>query len=234
MTMCSCCCKQSNDSHIPFKRCGACKLRTYCGKECQKIDWNANLGNHKGCCGSLVHKNPSHRPWCAYLDRDPELDRDCLVSTGGIKSHPRELITTGMNTCIFVVVKTTDEVIGWHASLESITPEIRMKLSSISKSEFVSGFIIPGEDRTARTLDLKLTCRTMQLLPINDPTYSRRRILGFLQEFEYYESLQVMPPIESYKDFVVFDMCHKRPYSFSDVAQFDRGCAYDAGVEAPR
>ena len=68
---------------FPFKRCGVCKLRTYCGKECQKIDWNANLGNHKGCCGSLVHKNPSHRPWCAYLDRDPELDRDCLVSTGG-------------------------------------------------------------------------------------------------------------------------------------------------------
>ena len=74
----------------------------------------------------------------------------------------------------------------------------------------------------------------MQLLPINDPTYSRRRILGFLQEFEYYESLQVMPPIESYKDFVVFDMCHKRPYSFSDVAQFDRGCVYDTGVEALR
>jgi len=98
-------------------------------------------------------------------------------------------------------------------------------------SEFVSGFIIPGEDRTAGTLDLKPTCRTMRVMPFTDPTRSRRMIVEFLKTFEWYERLEVMPPVESYKDFVVFDMVHKRPYSFSDVARFDQGCVFDGDVD---
>lgn len=156
------------------------------------------------------------------------------MGTNEIKSNPREVITTGMNTCMFILVKTTCEVIGWHASLESNQSLVRKKLNSIFKSEFVSGFIIPGEDRKEGTLDLKPTCRTLMAMPWTDPTHSRRFILDLLKGFEFYESLQVMPPVNSYKDFVVFDMCHKRPYSFSDVAQFDQGCTFDAGVDAGR
>jgi hypothetical protein len=153
------------------------------------------------------------------------------VNTNMIKSNPREVITTAMNTCIFVVVKTTREVVGWRASMESNFASIRKKLKSIGMSEFVSGFIIPGEDREAGTLDLQPTCRTMRVFPETDPTKSRRCILDFLKSFEWYEKMETMPPIDSYKDFVVFDKFHTRPYTFSDVKQFDEGCTYDAGVD---
>lgn len=111
---------------------------------------------------------------------------------------------------------------------------VRKKLQSVSMSDFVSGFIVPGEDRQVGTLDLKPTCRTMQLMPMTDPSRSRRRIQEFLNEFEWYKSLEVLPPVESYKDFVVFDMVHKRPFSFSDVAQFDQGCRFDGAVDLPQ
>ena len=226
--MCSLCTKSEKAAVTPFKKCGACKKRTYCSKKCQILDWKH--ANHKHFCGILLHSNPTHQPFCAYLDRNPELDNYCFVETNKIKSNPREVITTGMNTCLFVVVKTTNEVIGWHASLESNLSPVRKKLKAISKSEFLSGFIIPGEDREAGTLDLKPTSRQMQLIPFTDPTNSRRILLDFLKKFEWYAHLEVMPPVKSYKDFVVFDMVHKKPYAFSDVAQFDEGCTFDAGV----
>jgi hypothetical protein len=151
-----------------------------------------------------------------------------MVGTGQILSHPREVMTTGMNTCMFVVIQTTRECIGWHASLGSIgQTAIRTKLGSITKADFVSGYIIPGEDRQEGSLDLKPNCRTMQDMPWTDPTHSRRRILGFLDNFIFSESLQVLPPVQSYKDFVVFDTSHRRPYAFQDVALFDQGCVYD-------
>mmetsp|Transcript_25342 Transcript_25342/g.31170 ORF Transcript_25342/g.31170 Transcript_25342/m.31170 type:complete len:249 (-) Transcript_25342:324-1070(-) len=234
LPMCTFCTKRPEDAATPFKRCGACKSRTYCDKKCQKLDWKTTLGNHKGCCGISIHKNPSHQPWCSYLDRNPELDEFSTVPTGEVLSHPDKLITTGMNTCFFVVVKTTSAIIGWHASVSSISSNrLREKLQSISKSDFISGFIIPGEDREPETLNLKSTCRTMTVAPFTDPSLSRRRILGFLQQFEYYDSMQVMPSVKSYKDFVVFDMFHRQPYAFSDVARFDRGCTYDGAVDAP-
>jgi hypothetical protein len=233
LPMCSLCTKPGGAAKTPFKKCGTCKARTYCDRKCQIIDWKH--GNHKGCRGTtkeMIHKNPSHQPWCAYLDRDPELDEGCIVGTNEIKSNPREVITVGMNTCIFVVVKTTREVVGWHASMKSNLAFVRKKLKAVSASEFVSGFIIPGEDRKEGTLDLKPTCRTILQMPWTDPTHSRRVILEFLKTFEWYQSLEVMPPIKSYKDFVVFDMVHERPYTFSDVAQFDQGCSFDGAVDS--
>eukprot|EP00923_Selenidium_pygospionis_P023047 GHVN01039976.1.p1 GENE.GHVN01039976.1~~GHVN01039976.1.p1 ORF type:complete len:268 (-),score=25.54 GHVN01039976.1:73-876(-) len=233
LPMCSLCTKHPSEI-LParFKCCAKCKTRTYCNKICQTIDWK--LGKHKGCCRSENHQNPSHQKWCAYLDRNPEIDESCAVQTRQIKSHPREVMTTGMNTCMFVVVKTTTEVIGWHASVQSNESCVRNKLKSVSKENFISGFIVPGEDREPVTMDLKFSCRTMQTCPWKDPTESRRIVLGILRDFQFYENLEVMPPVKSYKDFVVFDMCHKRPYSFSDVSQFDQGCTYDGAVDAPR
>jgi len=178
----------------------------------------------------------THQPCCAYLDRNPELDADCVVETNSFKSNPRELITTGMNTCMFVTVKTSSEIIGWHTSVDSFGPRqeaIRRKLDSITKDEFVSAFLVPGEDREEGSLVLKPTCRTMRAMPWTDPSRSRDLILDFLKVFHWYENMQIMSPVESYKDFVVFDMAHKRPYTFSDPELFNQGCSFDGVVDDP-
>jgi hypothetical protein len=150
---------------------------------------------------------------------------------GKVETNPRELITTGMNTCIFVVIKTRTEMICWHASIDrSMSPALSL-FRSVRKEDFVSGFIVPGEDRIEGTMDLKSTCRTMRAFPWTDPTHSRTMIFNALREFEWFDDLEVLAPVESYKDFVVFDMVHKRPYSFSNTQRFDQGCAFDASVD---
>lgn len=241
LPMCSLCARpppQSSTNQQPatFKRCAKCKLRTYCNKKCQILDWK--MGGHKKFCqptsGVNAHVNSfTHQPWCAYLDRDPEIDNNCLVETGQIKTNPRELITTGMNTCIFVVIKTnTVGMIGWHASIDSGMGEARSLLLSVRKEDFVSGFIVPGEDRIEGTLDLKPTCRTMKAMPWTDPARSRRAIFNLLRECTWFDCLEILPPVNSYKDFVVFDMVHKRPYTFSNTQMFDQGCSFDGNVDS--
>jgi len=244
LPMCSLCAKPApatTSAAEPLKRCAACRTRTYCNKKCQTVDWK--LGGHKKHCGRCgdggggQHKNAAtHRPWCAYLDRDPELSADCMVETNSIASNPRELITTGMNTCMFVVVKTTTGIVGWHASMESVKLKqqaVRRRFRAVTKETFVSGFIVPGEDRVEGTLELKPTCRTMVAMPWTDPVRSRDLILDLLKEFEWYDDLTVLPPVDSYKDFVVFDMAHRRPYAFSNPSLFAEGCSFDAAVDLP-
>ena len=227
LPMCSLCTRPSTASK-PFSRCGNCKARTYCDKKCQIIDWK--VGKHKKFCKKDVseHVNSStHEPWCAYLDRDPEIDETCLVETGGVQTHPRELITTRMNTCIFVVIKTKTQMIGWHASANKPAGPAESLFQSVKKEDFVSGFIIPGEDRIEGTLNLKPTCRTMRELPWTDPEVSRRRIFSVLRRFAWFDKLEILAPVNIYKDFVVFDMVHRRPFTYSNTELFDQGCAFD-------
>lgn len=193
------------------------------------LDWK--LGKHKKHCNADHVNEHLHQPWCAYLDRDPEIDSTCLVEIGNIKEHPNELITTGMNTCIFVVVKTASKLVGWHASIDRDMSRARAMLLSIPDKDVLSAFVVPGEDRIPGTLDLKPTCRTIQMLPWTDPTRSRKVIFGILEEAEWFHRLEVLDPVSSYKDFVVFDMVHKRPYSFSNPRRFDEGCVFDANVD---
>ena len=114
LPICSCCTRSPPHSK-PFRRCGGCKVRTYCERKCQVLDWK--FCNHKSFCkksGDEHVNSNTHQPRCAYLDRDPEIEDTCMVETGRVKTNPRELITTGMNTCIFVVIKTKTQMIGWH------------------------------------------------------------------------------------------------------------------------
>lgn len=97
----------------------------------------------------------------------------------------------------------------------------------------MSVFLVPGEDREAKSLALKSTCRTMRQMPWTDPSASRDLVMGFLKEFDWFEKLQIMPPVQSYKEFVVFDMAHHRPYTFSDPSMFDEGCTFDGAVDSP-
>jgi hypothetical protein len=152
---------------------------------------------------------------------------------GNVKTNPSELITTGLNTCIFVVIKTRTQMIGWHASIDSGMSAARSLFSSVPKDDFVSGFIIPEEDRIEGSLNLKPSCRTMKVMPWTDPTRSKTEILTLLQKFDWYESLEILAPVQSYKDFIVFDMVHERPYVFSNTHLFDQGCTFDANIDLP-
>ena len=117
---------------------------------------------------------------------------------------------------------------GWRGASANSPREPAQKLFRlVGEEDFVSGFIIPGEDRIEGTLDLKPSCRTMQVLPWTDPTHSRRRIFSVLKEFVWFEKLEILAPVKSYKDFVVFDMAHLRPFTYSNSQLFDEGCAYD-------
>ena len=242
LPMCSLCGTTTPPTTVGFQKCGACKNRYYCGKKCQVQDWKE--GGHKGLCGQTVQspgRSSSHHPWCDYLHRNPLVDDTNLVVTANFNSSFERLVTTGMNSCMFIVVKTTTCIIGWHASILNFPGgsqqeqlfSIRKMFRNISMSDFVSGFVIPGEDRQEGSLDLKPTCRTMTEMPWTDPTKSRRLIMGFLDAFEWSNRMQFLPPVQSYKDFVVCDNLHKKPYTFSDVKMFDQGCDFDAGVDDP-
>jgi hypothetical protein len=72
----------------------------------------------------------------------------------------------------------------------------------------------------------------MRVMPWTDPTRSKTEILAVLQEFDWYDRLEILTPVQKkYKDFAVFDMAHRRPYVFSDTHLFDQGCTFDANVD---
>ena len=105
LPMCSCCTRSPPHSK-PFRRCGGCKVRTYCERKCQLLDWK--FCYHRSFCkksGDEHVNSNTHQPRCAYLDHDPEIEDTCMVETGRVKTNPRELITTRLNACIFVVLK---------------------------------------------------------------------------------------------------------------------------------
>ena len=225
LPMCSSCGRPTPESK-PFRLCRDCNLRSYCNKKCQNFDWK--MGKHKKCCQKGGYVNcTTHQPWCVYLNQDPKIDKACLVTTGNVNTNVRELVTTGMNTCIFVVIKTKTQMIGWHASADSPARPAQDLFRLVREEDFVSGYIIPGEDRIEGSLNLKPTCRTMQAMPWTDPTKSRTRIFSVLREFVWFDKLEILAPVKSYKDFVVFDMVHRRPFTYSNTELFDGGCTFD-------
>src|SRR6056300_1351724 len=131
-----------------------------------------------------------------------------------------------MNTCIFVVIKTKTQMMGWHASANKPARPAEILFQSVREEDIVSGFIIPGEDRIEGTLNLKPTCRTMRVFPWTDPEQSRRQIFSVLRRFAWFDKLEILAPVKSYKDFVVFDMVHRRPFTYSNTELFDQGCAF--------
>jgi hypothetical protein len=134
-----------------------------------------------------------------------------------------------MNTCMLVVVKTANAgLIGWHASVQYDTggvfshklARIKKAFDSIKMEDLISGFIVPGDEREANTLDLKRTCKSMRARPWGDNTKSRKFIMSFLNTCVWGSCLEIMEPVESYRDFVVFDTLHTKPFVYSDFSIF--------------
>ena len=194
LRVCSLCCSTTPPPG-GFLRCGACKSRLYCNKGCQLQDWKK--GGHKKACGKPAERGASHAVECPYSHRNPNVTEENLVETGTIKmvkGKHCQLVTTGLNTCIFVVVKTSVGIIGWHAtsqsSLRSSISAVRRTFEEqVSLKNFVCGFVIPGVDRD-ENLDLKPDCRTMRVMS-PDPTESKLFILGVLEDFWWANRLEV-------------------------------------------
>jgi hypothetical protein len=226
-----------------FKACGSCKSHKYCDRECQLFDWK-HFG-HNSTCGKPMGITAQHKPSCTYSHRNPQVGQQTLVQTSHVQVHPSQLVTTGLNTCIYVVVKTRRSIIGWHASSENVLGDnmgtVRAAFQKVNSSQggvgrfdrsgFVRGFIVPGVDRDDN-LDLRLDCRSMLMHPWIDPTQSRRFVRGVLAEFDWGNKLEILASPQSYKDFVVCDAAHAEPYTFSDVAMFDDNCTYDGETAA--
>lgn len=195
LRVCSLCCSTTPPPGGGFLRCGACKSRLYCNKECQLQDWKK--GGHKKACGKPAERGASHAVECPYSHRNPDVTEMNLVETGTIKmvkGKDCQLVTTGLNTCIFVVVKTSLGIIGWHATSQS---SLRSSISTVRRAfkelvsfeNFACGFIIPGVDRD-ENLDLKPDCRTMRVMG-PDPRESKLFILGVLADFWWADRLEV-------------------------------------------
>lgn len=150
-SMCSWCGLTTPPNKVGFMKCGGCLERSYSGKSCQVSDWNIKRGaggDHRRFCKStaaayasaVVPTTPRngqvHRPGCMYRHRNPLFGDEPLVKFGkGTRTHPTQLVCTGMNICMLVVVKTANAgLIGWHASVQYDTGGVfSHKLARIKK-----------------------------------------------------------------------------------------------------
>jgi hypothetical protein len=178
-----------------------------------------------------------HLPACAYSYKNPEVVEEKIAYSRQllIADSRSYVLTTGLNTCMFVVVQTQGPTLAWHAKPchPKDTISIRSEFQKVGSTygRFIRGFIIPGVDRDSN-LNLKPTCRTMREFgEFIDPTESKKFILGLLSRFEWASQLVTVRPPNHYKDFVVVDPNHDMPFAFSDIALFNKGCVFDAEVD---
>ena len=153
------------------------------------------------------------------------------VETGNIQMNSKRIITTGLNTCIYIVIKTKFAVIGWHFSRDNMSGKNMERIVTIFnniKDSFVSGYIIPGEDRQ-RDLTLHKDSRTMKTFPNLDPAESRDFLVSIISKYPWYQKLNQLNRIKNYKQFVIFEKSKELPYIIDDSKLFDSGCNYDAG-----
>ena len=242
--------------------CAGCRCRRYCSKACQKADWKG--GGHKQRCPRLAtdaseggaHDNScifAVKPWTgdklvescidaahqlyasATAFEQKRLTTPCVnVQTGCITISNDRIFTCGLNTCVFVAIRTQrGQLIGWHASSQNMVPgdeamaEVDWLFASIKRNKDVERcFIVPGVDRAA-DMTLKPDCRQMREIPGTEPRESWTFYSGVLQRYNLLQHAEFLPPPGSYKDFIVFDRTHETPYTVHDPAAFDRNCGYD-------
>ena len=76
-------------------------------------------GGHKAVCGN-IQTLQQHKPDCAYANKNPAVVDEKLAETGQllIVDARSYVLTTGLNTCICVVVQTEGPTLAWHAKHE--------------------------------------------------------------------------------------------------------------------
>jgi len=149
---------------------------------------------------------------------------------GNIQIHKKEIWTTGLNTCIFLCIKTKKCYIGWHFNYCNTRGvnmnRIKFILDSIKKNEFIEGYIIPGEDRN-KDLSLKPNCKTMKMNKQTNPFESRNYFLYILKKYKWYKKISHKNPVKSYKHFIMLDKDGLKKAQNDNL--FNENCILDAG-----
>jgi hypothetical protein len=150
------------------------------------------------------------------------------VCTGDINVDPDGVWTTGLNTCIFLCIETSNGYIGWHFSSENADGlnmrRVHAILSTITGVKHA--YIVPGVDRN-EDMSLKATSRTMRLKPHIDPYKSRDFFLGVLRHYSLLDVARQSTGLNHYKQFVFFGKEYRAPAFGRDDAAFDSGCVRD-------
>ena len=157
-----------------------------------------------------------------------------FVNTNDIQINKNMLVTCGLNTCMFICIRTSSYLVGWHAS-KANSLGVNMKrisfiLNRINKKEFIEGYIIPGIDRK-KDLSLKKDCRTMKIYPNTDPVYSRNFILDTLRQYPWGKKMKVLHRVTDYKHLIFFTINRSKPFEVKDKDFHDKTCCFDGGKD---
>ena len=148
----------------------------------------------------------------------------CLVQSGNIVVHTDSVITTGLSTCIFLVIETKTCMIGWHYMFKlNAMKRVHAMLKLVKDVQKV--YMIPGIDRDEQFY-LKLDCRTMKINP-HDPKVSYHVLMQYLKQFPWSHKIEPCRIVSHYKDFVLIKKgCP--PKIIKDEKSFDKICVWDA------
>lgn len=152
-----------------------------------------------------------------------------FVETYNINIDTHGVWSTGFNTCMFLCIKTTNSMIGWHYGANNMNglnmQRVKCVLDTILCVD--EALLIPGVDRND-DLSLKKDCKTMQYFPHMDPNASRDWFLSFIGQYKWARDIQIKPVIKHYKEFVYVTRDHETPIIERNDMLFDKGCCFDA------
>ena len=145
-----------------------------------------------------------------------------------------KIFTMGLSTCMCFVVITLKAVIMWHFSSQNINgvnmARVKCLLDTIQSPDVIKVFLVPGVDRN-QDLSLKADCRTMVYRPATNPERSRNWFMAFIQSYHWAKGLEILPPVNHYKELVVFERDETKQYAYTygrDDDFFDSICIVDA------
>ena len=140
--------------------------------------------------------------------------------------------SVGLNTCMFIVILTSEHVFGWHASsdnmkgcpLYSKINEIINYLTYIKENNlFIKGYIFSGNDRNS-DLSLSEDSTTVKLKPHISRTNSRDFILNILEDFDITD----IHKIKVEQDTFIFADSEKGIITENNKSVFLEGCEFNA------
>jgi len=120
----------------------------------------------------------------------------------------------------------------WHFASDDALDDDKMEFVrgqlaglQLKKASF---FLVLGVDRDPKTWDLKPECRSMVYRPGKDPTASRKFFVNFMQQFEWFHNIEIMPPPNHSREFIVFRREFAQPLYVRDDNFFNITCTLDA------
>ncbi|CAE8621876.1 unnamed protein product [Polarella glacialis] len=100
------------------------------------------------------------------------VDMQCAVMDGDVLQTSDHVLALGVRTCACIIVETTHNVIGWHASAwnreglpkASEMPKILSLFEEVG-ANFIRGFVVPGSD-LSQDLRVRAGSDAAKLLPV--------------------------------------------------------------------